>query len=221
MKTLIFSDTHLSTAFDPVFFDQLVEMIQGADQVIINGDFWDAYLTTFDEFVNSQWQQLFPILKSKNTFYIYGNHDLAEFSDERVSLFSVSQQEYFGFKSGGVAFHVEHGHRLQAPLSSYVPLLSQQQKRMVNRLALQLPIVKELYRFVEHFWDLLDHIKIQKHIKKARHNSNYDYFIFGHTHIPVHNRELGYANPGVCQKNIIRFLKIDEGSVELVERWYG
>jgi predicted phosphodiesterase len=43
MKTIIFSDTHLTDQFDPELYKALENMIQEADQVIINGDFWDGY----------------------------------------------------------------------------------------------------------------------------------------------------------------------------------
>jgi predicted MPP superfamily phosphohydrolase len=88
MQTLIFSDTHLTKGFNRKKYEFLREIIEPVDRVIINGDFWDGYLTSFDKFVNSEWQKLFPLLKEKQTIYLYGNHDKTKWCDSRVNLFS-------------------------------------------------------------------------------------------------------------------------------------
>src|SRR5689334_5828739 len=93
MKLLIFSDSHLSARFDEAKYNYLRWIITHADKVVINGDFWDRDLTTFDQFVNSDWRKLFPLLLSKATTYIYGNHDWKGYCDERVNLFSTSQTQ--------------------------------------------------------------------------------------------------------------------------------
>jgi len=55
MKTLIFADTHLTEKFDVKLFDYIAPLALKADQIIINGDFWDSYLTSFDQFMSSSW----------------------------------------------------------------------------------------------------------------------------------------------------------------------
>jgi hypothetical protein len=59
MQTLIFSDTLLHQKFDQKKYNFLLKIIKAADQVIINGDFWDSDLSSFDKFVKSRWKQLF------------------------------------------------------------------------------------------------------------------------------------------------------------------
>ena len=63
MKILVFSDTHLTDVFDAARFEAMAKMIDEVDQVIINGDFWDGYIIKFSEFIESGWNQLFPLLK--------------------------------------------------------------------------------------------------------------------------------------------------------------
>ena len=88
---LVFSDTHLYLPFDQKKFNFLKKIISESDRVIINGDFFDGYMIKFSKFIDSPWNQLFPLLKNKKTVYIFGNHDKKEFSDKRLSLFSDSQ----------------------------------------------------------------------------------------------------------------------------------
>ena len=92
MNILVFSDTHLYLPFDGKKFNFLKKIISDSDQVIINGDFFDDYMISFDEFIKSPWNQLFPLLKKKKAIYIFGNHDQEKFSDKRTEQFSDSQK---------------------------------------------------------------------------------------------------------------------------------
>lgn len=68
MRVLVFSDTHLTKAFDDKKCEFLKKIISDSDQVIINGDFWDGYIISFDEFLKPEWACLFPPLKAKKNF---------------------------------------------------------------------------------------------------------------------------------------------------------
>lgn len=111
-KYLIFSDTHLTDQFDEKKFVFLKKIISSADQVIINGDFWDGYQISFDKFINSDWKKLFPLLKKKKTIYIYGNHDQKNFCDKRTMMFSVQQTERYILKTKKYHFVIEHGNKI-------------------------------------------------------------------------------------------------------------
>src|SRR5690606_17718607 len=91
MQTIIFSDTHLSSRVYRKKLRYLQAVIETADRVVILGDFWDGFLTDFDRFLRSGWRVLFPMLLERQAIYLYGNHDRSQWSDERVSLFSVEQ----------------------------------------------------------------------------------------------------------------------------------
>jgi predicted phosphodiesterase len=112
MKTLIFSATHLTQKFDPKFHEFLVRLISSVDRVIINGDFWDGQSCTFDDFVKSQWKKLFPLLKSKETIYLYGNHDRKSYSDGRVNLFSDIQSDSYSLPTTNYTLALQHGHEI-------------------------------------------------------------------------------------------------------------
>jgi len=75
----------------------------------VNGDFWSCYSSTFDEFLDSDWAGLFPLMLEKKTIYIYGNHDRKEFMDERVNTFSVEQSSIKLLDIRSNTFHIEHG----------------------------------------------------------------------------------------------------------------
>lgn len=68
-RVLVISDLHLSHRVQKRKLAFLKKLVSEYDQVIINGDFWDNWFTTFDKFINSKWQELFPLLKENNCIY--------------------------------------------------------------------------------------------------------------------------------------------------------
>ncbi|MBI4226199.1 metallophosphoesterase family protein, partial [Candidatus Roizmanbacteria bacterium] len=128
MKILIFSDSHLTENFEEKKFNFLKKIIQQSDSVIINGDFWDGYRTTFDRFISSDWNKLFPLLKSKKTVYIHGNHDRETYIDQNASLFSDLQTHTYRLQLNGKVFIIEHGHR-------FYPLFDEILPRILNKVS--------------------------------------------------------------------------------------
>jgi hypothetical protein len=51
-------------------------------------------------------------LKSKKTVYLYGNHDLQSFCDERTNLFSDTQSHQYKLEINGKTLIFEHGNRI-------------------------------------------------------------------------------------------------------------
>ena len=110
MKVFVFSDSHLHTKYDPQFVEWVKYWSKDVDKIIIAGDFWDKDMCTFDEFVNSEYKEtLFPLLLSKKTQYLYGNHDKKVISDGRVNLFSTEQFRELDMAIGEKEFHLMHG----------------------------------------------------------------------------------------------------------------
>ena len=124
MKTVVLSDTHLSKKFYPRKYDYLVSIIEDADRVIIAGDFWDGFLISFDDFLASKWQQLFPLLLEKQAVYLYGNHDRPEWCDERAALFSVEQGMSTTLSAHGTSYYVTHGHTVFVSFEDKWPILN-------------------------------------------------------------------------------------------------
>lgn len=213
MKTLVFNDTHFSNKFDSELFDYIAKLIKSADQVIINGDFWDAYLTTFDAFVTSEWRRLFPLLKAKHTVYIFGNHDKKEFMDERYSLFSDVQTMKHTLKSGENTFVIEHGHLLAPTYDARWLFKNNIIVRPFYKLLIALlekvTIVRNIQRLFEYSagYKKLGHF-IDGVSKKISANT---YYVFGHAHIHVFVPEHNVVVVGVSQKKRMHHLIIENG----------
>lgn len=220
MKTLVFSDTHLRLPFEEKKFNFLKSIIQKADQVIINGDFWDGYIITFDQFVDSPWKNLFPLLKRKKAVYIFGNHDKKILADYRISLFSHFQTSQYQLKIDGNHFIFEHGNRWLPTMDDVLKLKkvpSIIQKRLINFHDNQLR--KKGKEFLKKFFKK-NNEKIKKKIKSKLNNGQF--FIFGHTHYPEIDEKNRFANCGTIAAGFASYLLIDEeeGKIWLREEGY-
>ncbi len=196
MKTLIFSDSHLSHHFNQAQFDLLQRVILSADRVIINGDFWDQYLTKFDRFVQSSWSDLFPLLKARNTIYISGNHDQRKKMDERWQLFATELKDELDITIGQYSYHIEHGHRfdnilwpvhqLLTPFKVFYPFLDRLEQ---GGHILSKPF--KAYMKVENKYNNRMLVKYSRRRKQPNH-----WHVFGHTHVQLKSDSAGYLNSG-------------------------
>ena len=217
MKTLVFSDTHLSHRFDQAQFELLRQQIEAADRVVINGDFWDQYLTTFDKFVKSDWRQLFPLLKQRQTIYIPGNHDMRDHLDERWQLFADRLEDRIVLQVGPTFYRIEHGH-----LHTYsFELKHVRIAKMFNRLY---PVIDKFehqgnrltkfyldYLRVKHFANDIDLRRF------ARQNCfENGWYIFGHSHTQKKDTEAKYLNPGMFRCGSANWLTLDEAGVSML-----
>jgi len=177
--------------------------------VIINGDFWDGYITTFDKFVKSKWKKLFPMLRSKKTVYIYGNHDSKKLSDVRVKLFSVFQGYNYEFKSGKVNLAIEHGHKIIPVFDEMIP------KIVLNIIALIHRTVRRLqYRF--NPGSLLSYYKrLNRYYRSHANNLNNQILVVGHTYGASLNLDERIVNSGFIQWGYGSYLIIENGKITL------
>lgn len=213
MKTTVFSDTHLTTKFIPEKFEFLQKVIGEADQVVINGDFWDGYFITFDQFLDSDWKKLFPLLKSKKTIYIPGNHDTKEMLDKRTELFSHQVKEFVKIKSGKNNFHIEHGNRLSPELSAKYPFL----KRNLWLLRpitwvedkLEWLINKTIGNIPHH------HQNAEMIAKKNVYCQENEYLVCGHSHRFEINHKEKFINTGSNKFAPWKYLVIKNDKFEL------
>ncbi len=207
MKTLIFSDTHLSSKFDPKLFEVLSRIINDADKVIINGDFWDFILTDWDDFVNSEWKKLFPILKSKEAFYIYGNHDKAEFMDDRVHAFCVERGYSYEIYTAGHKLMIQHGNLIVIGLDERFPFLVK--LRPIVKLANI--FYRNLFLLVDRRWfnpGFLQNRAMRKWAKKTLEKN--EILVCGHSHTGQFDPGNSYINTGMIRYGIVQYLVIDE-----------
>ncbi len=223
MKTLIFSDTHLTTVFKKHKYQFLEKIISNSDRVIIAGDFWEGKLISFDEFVNSDWNKLFPLLKKKHTVYIFGNHDKKMYSDQRSTLFSDTQTEEYTFEDGNRVFLVKHGD-------------SKKKKYSFIKKTMKATRMSEKF-FMKYCHEKLEHIlvkffgppilqllfkKYNKIIKDEASKTQLDneFLICGHTHAAEVDLQNHYANTGIVRHGIGQYLVVENGNIESFNKRY-
>lgn len=219
MKITVFSDSHLIHKFEEKKYRYLSSIIKDSEQIILNGDFWDGYLTTFDKFINSPWSNLFPLLKSKKAIYIYGNHDKPSLSDERVNLFSIKQTVRYELPINNKLYIFEHGNRLAPMTDETIGIKG-------NGRVLHFITSRTGY-FVTRKFDrkllkiMLSHFnkKIKRKIKKELNSD--EFFICGHTHLGEVDLVNRFANSGMNEYGLGQYLRINENSIRIKEEWYN
>jgi len=226
-KIVIFSDTHLTKSFDQKKCDFILNIINEADLVIINGDFWDSWFCTFNEFINSRWACLFPKLLEKNTIYIHGNHDPANSCDDNVKLFSTSSCESCNITTPTTTFRVEHGHKL---LVGKKPFLLEVHRNFVDGTKLT-SIKKIIYKFLHGLevmgrflfgYKFLHENIIGKNINKRMKNSFLNIFLIcGDSHFPELDIDNNYGNTGAIIYGFASYIVIENGSPKLQKTIYG
>lgn len=216
MKTLIVSDIHLSHIFDEKKFLFLEKLFSSFEKIILNGDFWDGYSTTFDRFVSSKWNRLFPLLKNKKAIYLYGNHDKKYFNDERVSLFSIEQKNNHIFEIDSITYHIEHGHLLYPSIDMVLPI-----SRKLFTYA------NSIFHYMEGMFVLLKNpqniflkqannaIKKKIKIKQFPH-----WYLCGHTHFAEFDKNNKFANSGFVMYGKASYLIADSSGLSLQTQWY-
>lgn len=216
MRYLVFSDSHLSNKFEQNKFNFLKKITSSADRVIINGDFWEGYNCTFNQFINSSWKKLFPLLKKKKTVYLYGNHDKKKFSNKNTLLFSDIQTMKYKLQSGDKTFYIEHGDRLMplldAPFQKYPVYLNNFMDAVEG---LMFRIFGKIHLFI--FCRLLN-----KKIKKLIFGkfTNNEYLVCGHTNFAEIDLKNNFINSGFIKHGIGQYLIIEDGKISLHEERY-
>ena len=216
MKTIIFSDTHLTKKFDERLYKFLKSIISSADRVIINGDFWDYYFTTFNIFINSKWNQLFPLLEARNTTYIYGNHDKATWCHNMASCFSKKQCRKIKLKAGKKKIIITHGDIFSPGIEEYIesPLIQE----FVNE---KLTSFEELgKKFMGEFYRLgaISNIRMKKFCKISLESD--EILVCGHSHVPEFNISEKFINIGANLHGFGNFLLIENDKLISVNERY-
>lgn len=219
MKTVIFSDCHLDLHFEEKKFLFLKKIIEDADQVIINGDFWAGNRTQFSAFLESEWRELFPLLRKKNTILIYGNHDKERYADNRINTFSVTQTDRFEETYDGQKFVFEHGDRIlpfiDVSTSNYkiadetIMHCSRFLERFLVRSSKGL--VHKI--FLRKFNQVIKNRLIKKRV-------NGEWYVCGHTHAAEIDFKEHFANSGIIRYGLGQYLTLINGKLQFHEEWY-
>lgn len=217
MKTIIFSDTHLTHKFDEGRYKFLRGIISHADKVIINGDFWDYYWTTFNSFINSKWNQLFPLLKAKNTLYLYGNHDTLNWCNDKISLFSSKQNRKVTLKVGKKKLIITHGDIFSPGLDNYAafyPALAEKGSQAFTSIeTLGRTLLGEYFALGK-----LSNLRIRKFAQKYLQTN--EILVCGHTHNLEYSPIQHYMNLGSIDFGMGQYLEINNNKIDLKNEKY-
>jgi len=217
MNTLIFSDTHLGPVFEEKKFNFLKKRIEEADQVIINGDFWEGYLYSFDQFVTSPWSLLFPYLKNKNTVYIYGNHDKEIQSSQKTNLFSSVQTSRYTQKLNGHSLVFEHGNRLWNMRDAEVKRNTKVELATYISDKIERILTRNYTKYKKHLLSPFNNTIKSKLRKELKPNEIY---LCGHTHLAEFNMKEQFINSGIVKHGVAQYLEISGTTVTPKEEWY-
>ena len=217
MKTLIFSDTHLTSVFNPLKFNYLRRIITNADRVVINGDFWDRGFVTFNQFLQSRWRSLFPLLRSRKAIYLYGNHDQQNWCDERVAEFSVYQCKEIKLDVGSKQLVVTHGDKITASPELYIPWHSARSfnAQLGSRVeAAGIKLLGNRFQKIGSFSNKSMKLFAQKHL------SENEILLCGHSHMPEWSPSENYINSGINRHGCGQYVLIEDDRLRLVlEYW--
>ena len=214
MNILVISDTHLSLPFEEKKFRFLSALINKYDQIIINGDFWEGFLISYNKFITSPWRTLFPSLKQKNSIYIFGNHDTEKLGNGSFDSFSVKQTDRYEAKVNGHTFVFEHGHRL-------LPLDSDDESKKIRYTKYMDKVEKYMIKgFGTKYQKLLK--PYNKKIKKllAKELKENEYYVCGHTHCAEVDHKNRFINTGVIKHGLGQYLVIRNNRAYLKQEKY-
>ena len=221
MKTLVISDIHLGRKFDQKKLDFLYSLFSLYDEIVLNGDFWCYYSFDFKNFLDSKWNELFPLLKKKNTIYIYGNHDRQSWCNEGVDLFSKEQFTSYTIKLGEREFFIEHG-------DSHLSRLCAGNKHFVEFMRKVNPVIFEImdratlntYPFLNNTIPLFLNKLLKKYAAKNICKNPNTYYINGHTHYAEVDKKIGYINTGYVGNRLAQYLELGVNHSELFSVQY-
>lgn len=210
MKILVFSDTHLGKPFEEKKFNFLKGIISDVDHVVINGDFWEGYEMKFDDFIESPWKHLFPLLKSKKPVYLHGNHDHKDWVNDKYSLFADSLVTQYKIPFQDTTFHIEHGDRLAPLLDAFLPVY----KLPLMGQALDSTEDWLIRTFGQKYLDRVHAPRNNEMKRKFRKESQEgEFLICGHTHYAELDESHKYANTGFIRHGIGQYILIEDGRI--------
>lgn len=218
MKILVFSDTHLSPRFEEKKFRFLESIIKKAEQVIINGDFWEGYTCSFEQFIASPWKHLFPLLKKKKTIYLTGNHDKKIFLNKKAQLFSSLVTSTLPLKQKKISLSIEHGNRLSPSWDDEIglkkpPVLAIKAFEIFERMVVKNWGKKGLFTFFSRF-----NKKIKNQIQKTSVKNTIH--LLGHTHCAEIDLKNRLVNSGIIRHGLGQYIIIENGNIIQKEEWY-
>jgi len=179
-------------------------------------------MISFDDFFNSPWNKLFPLLKKKKAVYIFGNHDQQKFSDKRLNLFSDLQVSNYQLPTTHYKLIFTHGHQFRKTGDLFIPEIFKPFVSSVIRIVhcLRQTLVNIFGRnFLRLRFAYRNVATKQKAIKTIKDN---EFIIVGHNHWAEVDEEKRFACDGAILYGFAQYLTIDSetGKINLHEEWY-
>jgi len=193
-------------------------IIQPADRVIINGDFWENNEISFKRFIDSPWKNLFPLLKQKHAIYLYGNHDPEDAMNKYMSRFSDAQGYRYTVQLKDKELIIEHGNRLYSYIDEAI-----QFGRIKGTITK--PYSKVEYMMVRKtgklYLKLLNERKNKNIKKKLKFElKKNQIYICGHTHYAEVDKSSHFINSGIIRHGLGQYLMIEPHGIVAKEEWY-
>jgi predicted phosphodiesterase len=216
-RIIVLSDCHLDSRFDEHVFLKFKKIIEKADVLVINGDFWADSAGSFEKFITSKWQKLFPLLKAKKTYYIFGNHDMPILSDERIYQFC----EWAGFrlkiKAGDISLHIEHGHLLSGNLVRNLFIAFQRHPKLLKYVTFPYGLYENSAKFVTSRtrFNLMKKLNTEFKTSRLWVSTEDEYFFMGHTHVPEFDVNARYVNTGLTHNGHFNYVEVYQNKINI------
>lgn len=215
MEYLILSDLHLRSGYEKNKAEYLMNLISRYSNIIINGDFYEAVYYNANQFLNSRYKDLIDLLKSRNTIYLYGNHDPKEYA-QKVAEYVSNGNAFTEYKIdiGGKKYHIEHGHRLA----------HEKEIKFNPRIVRYIDAVSYLIERICPWLALHQGRKWNKTVLKQRYLdgriSTDEILVCGHTHAEVFDLENKYVDSGYTKYGKGNFIVINEDGIKMTPFTY-
>jgi len=211
MSILVFSDTHFTKKFDKKRFNKLSELINKADNVIIDGDFWEGLTISFDDFLNSGWNRLFSLLKAKKAVYIFGNHDDHRLSDDRIYKFCDKAVNTYELKTPKRTYFFTHGQDFLFPKTKDKNRNIKRSLKFKTKINIIIASTIQSILFTilgaKAFPQTFNEITIEQ--RKAIAPIEY-LLVSGHTHRPQYKPEINFIDIGFFNYGWANYMLINE-----------
>lgn len=222
MKTFVFSDTHFTRKFDQKRFDKLKSLIEASDRVIINGDFWEGLSVPFEDFLNSEWKKLFPILKAKETIYVYGNHDDPAISDKKVYEFCDTAVADYKLETPTKKYYFTHGQDFLFPKLTDPDSTKKRALKLLTKIDIFVAGIIQYILFKLFgpmiFPEKFNHMSLEE----RRQIAPLDYLLVcGHSHRPLYQPKLNFIDIGFFNYGWANYMLIDDkGEFKFISERY-
>lgn len=174
-----------------------------------------AFGFSFNNFVESKWQKLFPYLLEKNAVYLYGNHDREEWCDKQVLAILRRTGNGDGDWREWARISYAHGHTIFEPFEIWPEVNS----KLILRVASYINVLRRMF-WAESLPKEGSAINSPM-IQWATSNLSEDQILIcGHSHYPQIDIAKKFINSGFIGLGYASHVLIDADSPKIVTQRY-